>query len=75
VVECSKGLRDRTCTFSKRHTKPNPTSSHLAQQGSESRCLEDTRLEPTLISYTAVDLPTLVRHLTRPTPQWLETGD
>jgi len=42
VGECSKGLPDRTCTFSQRYTKQNPTS-HLAQQGSEPRRLEDVQ--------------------------------
>ena len=53
-------------TFSKHR---NPTSSHLALQGSEPRRLKDARVEPTPISNAAVDLPTLVRHLTRPRPQ------
>jgi len=66
--ECSKGLRYRTCTFSQRYPKQNPTS-HLVQQGSEPRRSEDARVEPTLISNAAMDLPTLVRHLTRPRPQ------
>jgi len=69
VGEYSKGLRDRTCMFSQRYTKQNPTSSHLAQQGSEPRRLEDAPLEPILISNPMVDLPTLVKHLTRPRPQ------
>jgi len=43
VGECSKDLRDRTCTFWQRYPVQNPISSHLVPQGSEPRRLEDAK--------------------------------
>jgi len=51
VGECSKGLRDRTCTFSQRYLSRIQLLLILPNKGSEPRRLQDARLEPTLNKY------------------------